>query len=118
MVTVSATGKQLAVVISPRRNLDRKTATMPKKKTLEPATMKHSATTLRNARLGTNVSQRELSKRIGVTQPLVSSWEHGKSIPSLHQLVAIEQSLLLAQGELILGIAYSDSLESPTPPEQ
>jgi len=91
---------------------------MPKKQEVPAEQLKQCATVLLAARMNAGISQRELSKRIGVTQPLVSSWEHGKSIPSLHQLVAIEQSLLLAQGELILSIAYSDSPESHTPPEQ
>lgn len=79
---------------------------MPKKQTLSPETLKHSATVILSARMNAGVSQRDLSVRMGITQPLISAWEHGKSVPSLHHLVAIETSLGLSTGELIMPIAY------------
>lgn len=79
---------------------------MPKKQTLSPDTLKHSATVILSARMNAGVSQRDLSVRMGITQPLISAWEHGKSVPSLHHLVAIETSLGLSTGELIMPIAY------------
>jgi transcriptional regulator with XRE-family HTH domain len=53
---------------------------------------------------------------MGITQPLISAWEHGKSVPSLHHLVAIETSLGLSTGELIMPIAYpAHHGDTPTP---
>ena len=79
---------------------------MPKKQTLNPETLKHSAKVLLDARMNTGMSQRDLSMRMGITQPLISAWEHGKSIPSLHHLVSLEISLGLGTGDLIMPIAY------------
>jgi transcriptional regulator with XRE-family HTH domain len=79
---------------------------MPKKKTLSPEILNYSATAILSARISAGVSQRDLSVRMGITQPLISAWEHGKSVPSLHHLVAIETSLGLSTGELIMPIAY------------
>lgn len=82
---------------------------MPRKQQASDQQLKHSAKVLINARTTSGISQRELSSRINVTQPLVSSWEKGKTIPSLHHIVAIETALNAEQGSLLLAIAYGAS---------
>ena len=79
---------------------------MPKKQEVSPEQLKQCATVLLTARMTAGISQRELSKRINVTQPLISSWEQGKTLPSINHLVAIESAVSAAQGSLILAIAY------------
>jgi transcriptional regulator with XRE-family HTH domain len=90
---------------------------MPKKQTLEPAIIQNCAKTLRDARITMGISQRELSTLVGITQPLISAWEHGKSVPSLHHLVAIEEALSLSTGALIMPIAYPDHHGNISAPE-
>jgi transcriptional regulator with XRE-family HTH domain len=79
---------------------------MPKKQEVSPDQLKQCATVLLSARMTAGISQRELSKRINVTQPLISSWEQGKTLPSINHLVAIETAVGAEQGAVILAIAY------------
>lgn len=79
---------------------------MPKKQETPAHILQHSATVLLGARMGAGISQRELSRRINVTQPLISSWEKGKAIPTVTHIVAIEKSLGAEQGSLLLAIAF------------
>lgn len=85
---------------------------MPKKQEIPAEQLKQCATVLLGARMNAGISQRELSKRINVTQPLVSSWEQGKTLPSVNHLVAIEQATSSAQGSIIMAIAYWQHTES------
>ena len=82
---------------------------MPKKHEVSEETMKQCATVLLTARMTAGISQRELSRRINVTQPLISSWEKGKSLPAINHLVEIETALGVAQGSVIIAIAYGDT---------
>lgn len=79
---------------------------MPKKQDIPAQQLKQSATVLLGARMSAGISQRELSKRINVTQPLVSSWEQGKTLPSVNHLAAIEEATGSFKGSIILAIAY------------
>lgn len=81
---------------------------MPKKQTATQDDMKKIAARLFEARTVAGISQRELSKRINVTQPLISAWEQGRSVPSLHHIVAIESALQLDKTTLLFAIAYGD----------
>lgn len=85
---------------------------MPKKQEVPAEQLKQCATVLLTARMTAGISQRELSKRINVTQPLVSSWEQGKTLPAINYLAAIEQATGSAQGSLIIPIAYWSTTES------
>jgi transcriptional regulator with XRE-family HTH domain len=84
---------------------------MPKKQETPPHLLKHSATVLLGARMSSGISQRELSRRINVTQPLISSWEQGKALPTVPHIVAIEKSLGAESGTLLLAIAYGAQQE-------
>ena len=85
---------------------------MPKKQEIPTELLNQSAAVLLAARLTAGVSQREVSKRINVTQPLISSWEKGKTIPTINHIVAIEQALQLQAGSLLMAIAYGNQKES------
>lgn len=79
---------------------------MPKKQETPTYLLKHSALVLLNARTASGISQRELSRRIHVTQPLISSWEQGKALPTINHIVGIETVLGAESGTLLLAIAY------------
>lgn len=85
---------------------------MPKKQEVSPELLKRSAAVLLGARMTAGVSQREVSRKINVTQPLISSWEQGKSVPTIPHIVAIETALNLAAGSILLQIAYGELKES------
>lgn len=51
-------------------------------------------------------SQMELARRLGVSQPLVSSWECGRLTPSIWDITRLESVLSTEQGEMLLQIAY------------
>jgi len=51
-------------------------------------------------------TQADLGDRVGVTQGTVSRWELGE-LPDLDQLVAIENALGLARGELLVAAGYA-----------
>jgi transcriptional regulator with XRE-family HTH domain len=84
---------------------------MPKKQETPQHMLKHSAVVLVGARMIAGVSQRELSRRINVTQPLISSWEQGKALPTVPHIVAIEKSLGAESGTLLMAIAYGSQQE-------
>lgn len=48
----------------------------------------------------------ELARRLGVSQPLVSSWECGRLTPSIWDITRLESVLSTEQGEMLLQIAY------------
>ena len=81
---------------------------MPKKNETNPEQIKHCAASLLAARMTAGISQRELSRRINVTQPLISSWEKAKALPSLPHILLVEEALKMAQGELLNAIAYGN----------
>lgn len=85
---------------------------MPKKQEVPAEQLKQCATVLLSARMTAGISQRELSKRINVTQPLVSSWEQGKTLPSVNHLAAIEEATGAVKGSIIMPIAYWQTTES------
>lgn len=84
---------------------------MPTKQEIPADLLNRSATVLLGARMVAGVSQRELSRRINVTQPLISSWEKGKALPTINHIVAIEQSLGTESGQLLLAIAYGAEMK-------
>jgi len=43
---------------------------------------------------------------LGISQPLVSSWECGKVTPGIDDLARIEQVLGVERGSLFVAIAY------------
>ena len=64
----------------------------------------------------TNVSQTRLADLLGVSQPLVSSWECGKVTAGLDDLCAIEKVLGVVKGELVLAIIH-DTKETEQIPQ-
>lgn len=48
--------------------------------------MASAADTIREARRLAGISQRELARRVGVTQPVVAAYESGRTQPSVAQL--------------------------------
>jgi ribosome-binding protein aMBF1 (putative translation factor) len=64
------------------------------------------------ARKDASISQSGLSQRMGVSQPLISSWENGRTCPSIEDVVAIEKALQLNPCDLVTKIAmglYQDA---------
>lgn len=47
------------------------------------------AINLRNARQDAGLTQRDVERRIGVTQQTVSGWERGKNLPNIANLAAL-----------------------------
>lgn len=68
-----------------------------------------AAVQIKKARALTNVSQIKLAELLGVSQPLVSSWECGKVTPGIDDIARIEIALNFPQGELLFAIAYTAS---------
>ena len=75
-----------------------------------------SAEVIKRARMKTNVSQTRLADLLGVSQPLVSSWECGKVTAGLDDLCAIEKVLGVVKGELVLAIIH-DTKETEQIPQ-
>ena len=75
------------------------------------------AEVLKNTRKYKSVSQSELARRLGVSQPLVSSWESGRITLGIKDIVAIEQVLELDEGSMLMQIAYPKVARNtePTP---
>jgi transcriptional regulator with XRE-family HTH domain len=65
-----------------------------------------AATTIKEARCRENVSQMRLAQLLGISQPLVSSWECGKVTPGIDDVARIETVLGVNRGGLLLPIAY------------
>lgn len=61
---------------------------------------------IKEARQYSNVSQVRLAQLLGVSQPLVSSWECGKVTPGIDDVARIETVLNYTEGELLFRIAY------------
>ena len=74
-----------------------------------------SAEVIKRARMKTNVSQTRLAELLGVSQPLVSSWECGKVTAGLDDLCAIENVLGIAKGELVLAVIHDAKETQPIP---
>jgi len=71
-----------------------------------------SSEVIKRARNKTNVSQTRLAELLGVSQPLVSSWECGKVTAGLDDLVAIEKVLGIVKGELVLAVIYESEAQT------
>tara|TARA_R110000822_G_scaffold121075_1_gene254789 strand:- start:10470 stop:10718 length:249 start_codon:yes stop_codon:yes gene_type:complete len=65
-----------------------------------------AATTIKEARCRENVSQIKLAQLLGISQPLVSSWECQKVTPGIDDVARIEGVLGVARGSLLFAIAY------------
>lgn len=52
------------------------------------------------------MSQMELARRLGISQPLVSAWECGRLTPSIWDISRLENVLSSERGEILLQIAY------------
>ena len=66
------------------------------------------ASVLRKERTAKSVSQTELAKRLGVSQPLVSSWESGRITMGIEDVVAIENALGVERGSMLHDIAFAE----------
>ena len=66
----------------------------------------HGAQILKKERTDKKISQSELAKKLGVSQPLVSSWESGRITMSIEDVVAIERALDYEQGGMLFQIAF------------
>ena len=75
---------------------------MPRKQTAE--LKQAAASAIRDARSSAAVSQVELSNRLQVSQPLVSSWECGRVTVGIDDVLNIEAALGLSRGSLLLQI--------------
>ena len=64
------------------------------------------ATNIRSNRQRLGLSQIDLADELGVTQPSVSSWERGKQMPDMKNLVQLERLFELAPGTLLIPVAY------------
>ena len=73
------------------------------------------AEVLKNQRKNSSVSQSELARRLGVSQPLVSSWESGRITLGVEDIVAIENALEIEEGSLLMPIAYPKSVRNSEP---
>lgn len=69
----------------------------------------NAAKVIRDARTYGNVSQVRMAELLGISQPLVSSWECGKVTPGLDDLARIEQVLGVDKGSLFVAICYGQS---------
>jgi transcriptional regulator with XRE-family HTH domain len=59
------------------------------------------------------LSQVELARRLGVSQPLVSSWECGRVTPSIIDIATLEKTLDTEPGEMLFQIAYPKQFNNP-----
>lgn len=48
----------------------------------------------------------EMARRMGISQPLVSSWECGRLTPSIWDVTKIESVCSAEPGEILMQIAY------------
>lgn len=62
--------------------------------------------TIKQNRNRLGLSQIDLADELDVTQPCVSSWEAGKQTPDMKNLVKLETLFELAQGTLLIPVAY------------
>lgn len=68
-----------------------------------------AAKVIKDARQYGNISQVRLAQLLGISQPLVSSWECGKVTPGIDDVANIETVLGVPEGSLLVGIAYPDN---------
>ena len=61
------------------------------------------------ARLG--LTQRAIANALNVSQTAVYLWESGRAIPTLTNLVALEQLFAVDQGTFLIPCAYALSLD-------
>jgi transcriptional regulator with XRE-family HTH domain len=75
------------------------------------------AEVLKRERKYKSVSQSELARRLGVSQPLVSSWESGRIKLGIEDAVAIELALDLEPGWVLITISHqeADRNQQPNP---
>jgi transcriptional regulator with XRE-family HTH domain len=75
------------------------------------------AEVLKRERKNKSVSQTELARRLGVSQPLVSSWESGRITLGIEDVVAIEEALQMDEGTILMPLAYParNRNQEPTP---
>ena len=66
----------------------------------------NGATLLRRARTRAGLTQAELARRAGTSQPVISAYEHGRRDPSIETLRRLVQA---TGGELRLAVARSGS---------
>ncbi len=73
---------------------------------------------LRDLRMGQHLSQTELSKRIGVTNALISAIEKGERSPSLETLIKLARQFKVST-DYLLGIKAKEpiSLDGLSPSE-
>lgn len=64
------------------------------------------AQVLKRERTNKKMSQSELAKQLGVSQPLVSSWESGRITMSIEDVVAVEKALDYEEGGMLNMIAF------------
>ena len=74
--------------------------------------MNHISTTIQTNRQRLGLSQIDLADELGVTQPSISSWERGKQMPDMRNIVKLEQLFELTPGTLLIPIAYLSTGES------
>lgn len=68
----------------------------------------NAARVIKDARTLGNVSQVRLAQLLGISQPLVSSWERGRVTPGLDDVARIEDLLGMQRGELYVQIVGGD----------
>lgn len=73
----------------------------------------HGAQVLKRERTNKKMSQSELAKQLGVSQPLVSSWESGRITMSIEDVVAVEKALDYEEGGMLSLIAYPHHSSHP-----
>jgi transcriptional regulator with XRE-family HTH domain len=56
---------------------------------------------IRMARENGGLTQTQLAKAVGITQPRISSMERGDSVPTLTQIASIEKALKLERGFIL-----------------
>lgn len=64
------------------------------------------AEALRKAIEDVGISQRELARRLGVSQASVSQWLHGQTVPRPGMAVRLEQELGRDPGSLLTALGY------------
>jgi transcriptional regulator with XRE-family HTH domain len=68
--------------------------------------------TIQTNRQRLGLSQIDLADELDVTQPSISSWERGKQMPDMKNIVKLERLFELTPGTLLIPIAYLSTGES------
>lgn len=66
---------------------------------------------IRSLRESVNMSQKELSITMRVSQPTISDWENGKTIPSIKNMVRLAEIFGITVDELMEGNAINSANE-------